>query len=113
MITLKENICTSTRINIPWHTLPRKNKERVRGYWYSNNLSADFRFHFCQYIIYLAKDSKNLLQNWKVKGIYDTDKGYAVDKDGFPYSKELSSDTTVFCDSTVVSKSGYLTKCKC
>ncbi|MBM77688.1 MAG: hypothetical protein CL846_04340 [Crocinitomicaceae bacterium] len=92
MTTIKENICTSTRINMPWHIFRRKNEETIENNWYSNNLSADFRFHFCQELIYLAEDSKRHLRFWKVKGIYDAGWGYNPDKDGFPFSKELSNE---------------------
>ena len=92
MISLKENICTSTKINNSWRQF-NINEEQQLGNWYNNNLNADFRFHFCQYIIYLGENSETFLPYWKVKGIYDTDKGYAVDKDGFPYNKKLSNDS--------------------
>lgn len=93
MISLKKNICTSTKINTPWRFEREWTYESIEGNWYSNNLSSDFRFHFCQFLINLANYSKTLLPNWKVKGIYDTDKGYAVDKDGFPFSEKLPNDS--------------------
>ena len=106
MIILKENICTSTRINNSWRQFNRGEEYQVYN-WYNNNLNADFRFHFCQLLINLSENPETFLAHSKVKGIYDTDNGYNIDKDGFPYTKELSSDTTIFCDSTVISKSGF------